>query len=125
MAGLRFSSGSTGLSLVERRSSVIGRSSFIKGIGDKVQGKCVDGHIGAAGAETNPTQLLAVHDCKNDHIYGGCDESNSSGNESAPGEASEAGGEPVRRPVEGVQEEAAKWEISENNDVERCDVPSE
>lgn len=85
---------------------MISRSGLIKGIGDKVQGKCVDGDIGAAGAETNPTQLLAVHDSEDDHIYGGCDESNSGSGESAPGEASEAGGEPVGRTVEGVQEEA-------------------
>ena len=119
MAGLGLSSGSTGLSLVERGSSVIGRGGLIKGIGDKEQGECVDGHIGAARAETNPTQLLAVHDCEDDHIYGGCDESNSSSNESTPSEASEARGEPVRRTVEGMQEEAAKWEISEKNDAER------
>lgn len=87
-------------------SGVVSRSGFIHGIGDKVQGECVDGNIGATGTETNPTQLLAVHDCKDDYIDGGCDESDSSSDESAPGQASEAGGELVRRTVEGVQEKA-------------------
>lgn len=95
--------GGTRLSLGKRGSSMVGRSGFIHGIGDKEQRECVDGHIGAAGAETDPTQLLAVHDCKDDYVYGGCDKSNSCSDESTPGKASEAGGEPVGRTVEGVQ----------------------
>ena len=73
--------------------------------GDEEQSKGVDGHIGAAGTQADPTELLAVESRHDGGIDDSGDWSDQCDPESALGKLAERGAEHVGT-VEGIQKKA-------------------